>query len=186
MLVLIILLVASTVLPAQAPSQPDLWFRTVEPSVLKTRVYEDPSQRFSIEMPAKDWEALPGGVDTFVLFQQKKRMATVAIERQVLEEALEQRFVEDTFVGLRAAELKDADPKASPMKQRIIPSGPYRVAVILYERPGVSGKEEVRVYYMLRGRIIYRLICRTAAGQMGAFETVFAHMAASFKAPDVT
>jgi len=173
---------ASFELMAQAPPASDLWFRAVPASVLKTRVYEDPSQRFTIEVPAKDWQPVPGGIDSLVLFQHKKGQASAAIELQTLNVASEQRAVNETFVTYLAQGIRAADPKVGQISQRIITAGEFRVATLVYDRPGISGPEELRVYYLLRGRHLFRLICRTAKGQMTSFETVFAHMAATFNA----
>jgi hypothetical protein len=176
---------APVMVRVQAPP-PDPWLRKATPQVLKTRPYDDPGKRFTIEYPAKDWQPYPGGVESLVAFHQKKGLASVIIERRTLPGVMEQRFVTDPFISLRADEIRGADPASSPVEQRVITDGEFRIAVLVYSRPGVQGSDSMRVYHMLRGRHIYRVICRAAQGQIGAFEAVFAHMAATFTAPVVT
>ena len=173
-------------LAAAAGAQPDPWFAKSPPNVLKMRPYADPSKRFTIDYPLKDWTPYPGGVTSLVVFHQKKGQASVIVERQTLSSVAEQRFVNDTFIGLRAGEVRDADPQSSAIEQRTIADGAYRIAVLVYSRPGADGAESVRTYHMLRGRHLYRIVCRSAQGQMPTFDPVFAHMAASFAAPDAS
>jgi hypothetical protein len=171
---------------AALDAQPNPWFVKAPPNVLKVRPYADPSKRFAIDYPAKDWTPYPGGVQSLVLFQQKKNQASVVIEKQTLAGVAEQRFVNDTFISLRADEVRTADPQSSAIEQATITDGEFRIAVLVYSRPGATGPESLRIYHMLRGRHIYRIVCRAAQGQMPAFEVIFAHMAASFAAPSAT
>jgi hypothetical protein len=164
----------------------DPWFAKAAANVLKIRPYADPSKRFTIDYPAKDWTPYPGGVQSLVAFYQKKGLASVVIERQTLPSFAEQRFVNDTFIGLRAEDVRNADPQSSAIEQRTITEGDFRIAVLVYSRPGAAGPESLRIYHMLRGRHLYRIVCRAVQGQMPAFDVVFAHMAASFAAPVAT
>lgn len=164
-------------------AQPDPWFAKAAPNVLKVRPYADPSKRFTIDYPAKDWTPYPGGVLSLVTFHQKKGQASVVVERQTLPSFAEQRFVNDTFIGLRAEEVRSADPQSSAIEQRTIESGEFKIAVLVYSRPGATGPESLRTYHMLRGRHLYRIVCRAVQGQLPAFDAIFAHMAASFDAP---
>jgi hypothetical protein len=169
---------------AAAGAQPDPWFAKAAPAALKMRPYQDPSKRFTIDYPQKDWTPYPGGVQSLVVFHQKKGLASVIIERQTLPSVAEQRFVNDTFIGLRAEEVRSADPQSSAIEQRTITDGEFKIAVLVYSRPGAAGPESLRTYHMLRGRHLYRIVCRAVQGQMPAFEPTFAHMAASFVAPN--
>lgn len=171
---------------ASSGAQPDPWFAKGQPNVLKMRPYADPSKRFTIDYPVKDWTPYPGGVTSLVVFHQKKGLASVIVERTTLPSVAEQRFVNDTFIGLRAEEVRNADPQSSAIEQRTITDGEYRIAVLVYSRPGPDGPESVRTYHMLRGRHLYRIVCRAVQGQMPAFDPIFAHMAASFTAPDAS
>jgi hypothetical protein len=178
-------------LGAQAPKQTapppvDPWFVKQPAQTLKVRAYVDPSKRFTLEYPAKDWTAYPGGITSLVLLHQKKGHASVVVERTTLPVAAEQRFVNDLYLSLRAEELQNAEPQSSAIEQRVIEDGEFRIAVLVYSRPGISSHESLRIYHMLRGRHLYRVICRAAQGQMPQFEAVFAHIAASFSAPVVT
>lgn len=181
------LVVATTVavlgVGAALGAQPDPWFAKAPPNVLKMRPYQDPSKRFTIDYPQKDWTPYPGGVQSLVVFHQKKGQASVIIERQTLPSVAEQRFVNDTFIGLRAEEVRSADPLSSAIEQRTITDGEFRIAVLVYSRPGTAGPESLRTYHMLRGRHLYRIVCRAVQGRMPAFDPIFAHMAASFVAP---
>lgn len=169
---------------ASVAGQPaDAWLVKAAPDVLKARVYDDPGKRFTIEYPAKDWQPYPGGVESLVSFHQKKGQASVIIERHTLPGVVEQRFVTDTFISLRADEVKAAEPQSSAIEQRVIENGQFKIAVLVYSRPGALGPESLRVYHMLRGRHLYRIICRAVQGQMPAFDAIFAHMAATFTAP---
>jgi hypothetical protein len=172
--------------PAAGKPGADPWFHRTAPEALKTRPYEDPSKRFTIDYPQKDWTPYPGGVQSLVTFHQKKGQASVVIERQTLPGVTEQRFVTDSFISLRADEVRNAEPRAVSIEQRVIEDGEFRIAVLVYTRPGAEGAESMRVYHMLRGRHLYRIVCRAAQGQMPAFEAIFAHMAASFSAPVAT
>jgi hypothetical protein len=170
--------------PGVVLAQPvDPWFFKAGPNALKTRMYTDPSKRFTIEYPAKDWQAFPGGIESVVFLHQKKGLASVVVERRTLDVVAEQRFVNVLFLSLRADEIHKADPAASAIEHRVIEAGEFRIAVLLYSRPGAAGPESLRIYHMLRGRHLYRVVCRAAQGQMPAFETIFAHVAASFEAP---
>jgi hypothetical protein len=174
-------------LSGAAPFQgrpPDPWL--VKSDTLKVRVYSDPGKRFIIEYPAKDWTAYPGGISSLVSFHQKKGLASVIVELETLDVVAEQRFVNDLFLSLRAEDIHKAEPQASAIEQRVIDAGEFRIAVLVYSRPGVAGQDSLRVYHMLRGRILYRIVCRAAQGQMPAFDAIFAHFAASFTAPVVT
>ncbi len=168
---------------ASAGAQADPWFAKAPPNILKMRPYADPSKRFTIDYPLKDWTPYPGGVQSLVIFHQKKGLASVIIERQTLPSVAEQRFVNDTFIGLRAEEVRNSDPQSSAIEQRTIADGEFRIAVLVYSRPGAAGPESLRTYHMLRGRHLYRVVCRAVQGQMPAFDASFAHMAASFDAP---
>jgi hypothetical protein len=172
--------------PAGSKPGADPWLRRAAPDALRTRPYEDPSKRFTIDYPQKDWTPYPGGVQALVTFHQKKGQASVVVERQTLPGVTEQRFVTDSFISLRADEVRNAEPRAASIEQRVIEDGEFRIAVLVYTRPGADGPESLRVYHMLRGRHLYRIVCRAVQGQMPAFEAIFAHMAASFSAPVAT
>lgn len=168
---------------AAMEAQGDPWFAKAPPNVLKVRPYADPSKRFTIDYPAKDWTPYPGGVQSLVVFQQKKGEASVVVERQTLPSVAEQRFVNDTFISLRAEEVRSADPQSSAIEQRTIEDGEFRIAVLVYSRPGTAGPESLRTYHMLRGRHLYRIVCRAVQGKLPQYDPIFAHMAASFSAP---
>ena len=168
---------------APLAAQPDPWFVKGAPAVLKMRPYADPSKRFTIDYPLKDWTPYPGGVQSLVIFHQKKGLASVVVERQTLPSFAEQRFVNDTFIGLRAEEVRSADPQSSAIEQRTITDGEFKIAVLVYSRPGAAGPESLRTYHMLRGRHLYRIVCRAVQGELPEFDKIFAHMAASFNAP---
>ena len=121
----IALLAGGEALGAQDP-----WFAKAAANVLKVRPYADPSKRFTIDYPAKDWTPYPGGVQSLVTFYQKKGLASVVIERQTLPSFAEQRFVNDTFIGLRAEDVRNADPQSSAIEQRTITEGDFRIAVL--------------------------------------------------------
>jgi hypothetical protein len=165
--------VAST--PAAAPTT-DPWYLKADPRKLKIITYADPAGRFSVEVP-KDWVARAPGLSTLAIFEQRRGEASVTVERVFLARA--PGAIDETLVGIEIDNIHAVDPKAGKAEWRIIEQDGRKVPVMQYTTAGLRGPEQVRVYVVLVGRTLDRIICRAPQANFAKHEPVFAHVVAT-------
>ena len=156
------------------------------PRALEVLTFTDPANRFSVEYPKKDWRLSAGGLSVLVSFTQKDGEARVDIEHAPQRRRLDPASIGDLFLSVQAEEIKEIDRLAADIKSRLITNGDTRIAVFEYTRQGGDGPEYARVYLFLRGLSLYRVVCRVKSAQLAKYNPVFAHIAATFAAKEIT
>jgi hypothetical protein len=145
------------------------------------QVYRTFSDRFTFEIPAKDWEPIPGGASSLVTLTQKKREATVVVEYQPLHLELEASEIDDNFAKLEAEPISARQSDVNGVGMRLMDVGSQRVVVVDFSRKGVNGPERVRQYSLPVGKHLYRLVCSAPTAQFAKYEPVFVAMVETFK-----
>ena len=158
---------------------PDPWLTKAPPRNLQTVSYQDPSGRFVLEVPKRDWKARSAGLQAVAAFEHEGGQASIVIERQRLRRAMEPDAVNELFVRLQEEEIKALDPQAGDLVHRIVTDGARRVLVWQYRRPAARGFERIRIYTVAHATFLYRVICRVVEAQADKFDPIFAHAAAS-------
>lgn len=176
------MLAAAAALAAQTPA-PGEYGRAAK---LEVQPFEGPNKRIRLEYPKKDWEVVPGGSTAIASLMQKKGEAAVVIEASRLNQPLAPDDITDLFGQLESETVRDRQPSAVNIQPKVYGAAGRRFVILTYERSGVSGPERVRQYSIPVGAELYRLICSAAAPQFAHYETVFAHIAASFTATGAT
>jgi hypothetical protein len=133
-----------------------------------------------VDVPKKDWMMLPSAGSALLVLASRKGDAVVLVERSPLAMPLEAADITDLFAQLETDGIKEREPKAAEFQARVLDAGDHRLVAVQYSRPGVLGSEQVRQYSMPVGKQLYRLSCISSASQFGAYDAVFAHIAASF------
>jgi hypothetical protein len=177
---LVVLSGSLAVLSGQAPAaaKPDPWFaKTTRVQFQPSRAADAPIQ---LDLPKKDWMALPGSGPVLWMMTSKKGDGVVIVERTSLRQALEPSDITDLFAQIETDAIKEGQPKAADFQSRVIDAGERRLVAVQYGRPGVLGSERVRQYSMPVGAQLYRVICIASASQFAAYDPVFSHVAASF------
>lgn len=144
----------------------------------RTRPASTPT--FSIDLPEKDWRLLPGGVQTLGCVAHKDDAAVILIEHELLRIALTSDEIDGNFADLELAELTERAPAGSAFTSQIAQVGRRRMVMVDYERRGSGGGEHVRVYVLLQGRHLYRLVCVAPSPQFTRYAPAFQAMCASF------
>lgn len=134
---------------------------------------------FRIDAPEKDWRLLPGGVNTLGALVHKDDAATIIIEREVLQIALAATEVDANFAELEMTTIREREVTGTSFTSRLDQSGRRR-AVVDYQRRGREGAEQVRVYVLVQGKQLYRLVCVAPAAQFARFLPVFQASCTSF------
>ncbi|HEY3383803.1 MAG TPA: hypothetical protein VGK32_18735 [Vicinamibacterales bacterium] len=171
------LVVAQTPAPAAKPA-PDAWMARTTKTPFQTQKAPDAS--LQIDVPKKDWMALPTGGATVLMVASRKGDAVVAIERSTMRQALEAADITDLFAQIETDAIKERHPKATDFLAKVMDSGERRLVAVQFTRPGVLGLERVRQYSIPVGKQLYRITCVSAAAQFAAYDPLFSHMAASF------
>jgi len=136
--------------------------------------------KFSIDLPEKDWRLLPGGVQVLGCVAHKDDAAVLLVEHELLQIALTSDEIDGNFADLELAELKERASTGSAFAGQIAQVGRRRMVMVDYERRGSGGGEHVRVYVVLQGRHLYRLVCVAPSAQFTRFAPVFQAMCGSF------
>jgi hypothetical protein len=142
--------------------------------------------KFTLQYPAKDWFAVPGGGASLVVLTQKKQEATVTIEFQPLQLELAPAEIDDSFAQIEAEPVTQHQPTAEGLKSKVADSNGRRVVVIDFTRRGVMGTEQVRQYSLPIGKQLYRIVCVSPAALFGRYEPVFANVVNSFSVAGAT
>ncbi|MEP7117768.1 MAG: hypothetical protein ABI880_09305 [Acidobacteriota bacterium] len=143
---------------------------------------EAPAPNFLIDVPPKDWRLLPGGLRTLGYVAHKDGTAVLVIESEQLQIALNSDEIDGNFADLELADLKEREAGGSAFTSQIAQVGRRRMVMVDYQRRG--GVEHVRVYVVVQGRTLYRLVCVAPAAQFARYSPIFQVMSASFTALD--
>ncbi len=145
---------------------------------VRTRPASTP--RFRLDLPEKDWRLVAGGVSTMGSLVHKDDGVAMVIEHSLLQIALTPEELDDTFVELEVAELKDRESTGTAFTGQIGQVGTRRVVTIDYQRRGARGADQVRVFVLLQGRHMYRLVCVAPSDQFARHLPAFQAMCGSF------
>ena len=149
----------------------------------KYQPFKDPSGRFELEYPAKDWKLLPSGGSSLAVFARNDG-PTLFIDHVRLTEALTAVEV----AGMPAVELstlKEQQPKGRDFKSEMVDSKAGKGVLIRYSRDGATGTgpETVVQYSIAVGLELFRLNGVMPDKQVAKYEPVIDYMIQSFKAP---
>lgn len=181
--VLVLAAAISSGSPHAQSAASDPWFRqSASPKDFEApRVSWD---SFSIQLP-KDWQLTPGFTGFLLNAVEKTKKGTtgaaIVIEQMALAEPLTQNDVDSGLAELEAVQAKGREPASSDYRQQAKDVGGRRFVFLQYTRPGLTGPDQVTVYAMPAGRIMYRVICIAPASRASAYQSTFAHVAWTFK-----
>lgn len=150
------------------------------PGGARTRPASTP--KFSIDLPEKDWRLLPGGLQALGCVAHKDDGVVLLIEHELLQIALTSDEIDGNFADLELAELKEHEPAGSAFTSQIAQVGRRRMVMVDFERRGSGGADHVRVYVLLQGRHLYRLVCVAPSPQFTRYAPAFQAMVGSFTA----
>lgn len=134
---------------------------------------------FSIDLPEKDWNVVPGGVESLVVLAQRRFEAAVVIERATLQVELAPEDIGEVFLGVETDHIREMIPSASDIKADLQELGTSRVAAFLYVRSGALGREKVLQYSMPAGKHLYRVVAVARADVFDRHLAVMQAIAAS-------
>ncbi len=141
---------------------------------VRTRSVSTP--RFRLDIPEKDWRLLPGGVCTHGCLAHKDNAVAIVIEHELMQIALTADEIDQNFADLELAAVRERETTGTAFVARLGQAGPRRAVVVDYRRGG----EQVRVYVLLHGRHLYRLVCVAPSGQFTRYEPTFQVVCGSF------
>jgi hypothetical protein len=147
---------------------------------LEVQPFEAPGKQVRLEYPKKDWQVVPGGSSAIASLLQRRGEAAVVIEQSRLNQALAQDDITDLFGQIESDTIRDRQPSPSDIQSKVYEAGGRRFVIVDYARQGVAGPERVRQYSIPMGSDLYRLTCSAPASSFTRYETVFAHIAATF------
>lgn len=163
--------------PAAKPAGTDPWYG--RNARILTQPIKPTDGGFQIEWPKKDWMVLPSIGPLALVLASKKGDALIVVERSTLRQPLDPSDITDLFAQLEGDAIKEKQ-KPLDLQARVIDGGDHRLVAVQYQRNGALGVERVRQYSVPAGRQLYRLICISAGTQFLAYDTLFAHVAATF------
>lgn len=145
-------------------------------------MYRDPSGRFEMERPEKDWGLVPPGGSALAIVSRNDRTATLVVDHARLTEPLGQNELA-TNAQIEIDSLKEQQPNAKEFTSELIDCKGGRGALIKYSRIGAKGAERVFRYLFAVDRDLYRLDGVVEDALAGKYEPILLHMIQSFKAP---
>ena len=148
---------------------------------VRTRSASTP--RFRINIPEKDWRLLPAGICTHGCLAHKDNAVAIVIEHELMQIALSSDEIDRNFGELELAAIREREPAVSQFAARIEQVGSRRAVIVDYRR-GAGGAEQVRVFVLLHGRHLYRLVCVAPSGQFTRYEPTFQVVCGSFTPSD--
>ena len=149
---------------------------------IKYKAFKDPSGRFELEYPTKDWSPLPTGGSAVAILARNDRTATVVIDVSRLTEPLAPSEV-DTNAQIEVETLKEQQPRAKDFSSEIVDASAGRASLIRYARIGANGPERIIRYSVGVGHELYRLDAVVQEAALAKHESVILHMIKSFKSP---
>ena len=149
----------------------------------KYQGFKDPSGRFELEYPAKDWKLLPSGGSSLAVFARNNG-PTLFVDHIRLAEALTPAEI-GGMPAVELSTLKEQQPKGRDFKQDMLDSKAGRGVIIRYSRDSATGTgpETVVQYSIAVGLELFRLNGVMPDKQVAKYEPVIAYMIQSFKAP---
>jgi hypothetical protein len=146
-------------------------------SAVRTRPVS--TTRFRLGLPEKDWRLLSAGLNTLGSVVHKDGAAAIVIEHELLQIALKPEEVDANFTELEVAMIKERETTGSGFQSRLNPAGRRR-AIVDFQRRGSNGPEQVRVFVMVEGKHLYRLVCVAPANQFARYAPIFDAVGGSF------
>ncbi len=137
------------------------------------------TQHFRIGVPEKDWRLMSAGLATLGAVVHKDGAAAIVIEHELLQIALAPEEIDANFVELELATIKERETAGSGFTARVDPDGRRRV-IVEFQRRGRNGAEQVRVYVVVDGKHLYRLVCVAPAAEFSRYAAVFQAVSGSF------
>ena len=135
---------------------------------------------FRVDLPEKDWRLVPGGVNTLGLVAHDDAPVAIVIEHELLNIALTTDEIDSAYAELEVGTIKERVAGATEVAGAVAQVGRRRMVVVDCQRRGVSGPERVRVFVLLQGRHLYRLVCTAPASQFARYLPVFQLVSTSF------
>ena len=144
------------------------------------QIFTDPSGRFEIEYPTKDWRPLPSGGSSLAVFARKDGPA-LFVDRVSLVDRLTPGEIE-AMPDVEVGRLKQQQPTAKDFKSEMLETRAGRGVLIRYSRVG-RGPESILQYSIPVGQDLYRLNGVVPAKLFSKYELIIMRMIRSFKAP---
>jgi hypothetical protein len=166
---------------AVAQGTPDPWYgRSPRPRDFEAP--KTPLGNFAIELP-KNWQIVPGYAQIILTAAEKTRSdqvgAAIVLEHVQLRSPLP---VTPAVADVELTTIREREPGGQDFSQQIKQGDGRPFIFIQYTRRGHAGPDRVVQYSILAGSVMYRLICVVSAAQFAKYQSIFAHVAASFKA----
>jgi len=134
---------------------------------------------FRINLPENDWRLLPAGINTLGCLVHKDSTAAIVIEHELLQISLAPEEVDANFAELEMATIREREMTGTGFARRLDQTGRRR-AVVDFQRRAPGGTEQVRVFVLVQGKHLYRLVCASQASQFTRYEAVFQVVCGSF------
>jgi hypothetical protein len=183
----IMMLLALCLAPAQialSQAAPDPWYGRNP----KSRDIENPKgplRKVSIEFP-RTWQIVPGYGEILVAVAEKTRnnqpAAAIVLEQSQLQAAINPNDITDELAQAEVGVMRARLPGVKTFEHQLKQADGFRFIFIQYSKPGMSGTDRVVQYSIPAGTVMYRLICIAPEAQLTKYQSLFAHVAASFKA----
>jgi hypothetical protein len=144
--------------------------------------YRDPSGRFEIEQPTKDWGLVPPGGSAIAILSRNDRTASIIVDLARLSEPLGQNELM-TNAQIEVDAMKEQQPNAKDFTTDLFDSKAGKGALIKYSRIGSNGAERAMRYLVGVERDLFRLDGVVQIASAPKYEPILVHMIQSFKAP---
>jgi hypothetical protein len=144
------------------------------------QTFRDPSGRFELEYPTKDWRLLPSGGSSLAVFARNDGPALFVDHLRLVERLTQAEL--DAMPDMELVRLKERQPKAKDFKNESFESRSGRGVMIRYARVGTQA-ESVMQYTVAVGQDLYRLNAVVPEKLFSKYEPVVIHMIQSFQAP---
>jgi hypothetical protein len=151
-------------------------------SKVKYTTYRDPSGRFEIEQPSKDWGLVPPGGSAIAIISRNDRTASIVIDLARLSEPLGQNEIM-TNAQIEMDTLKEQQPNSKEFAADLFDSKAGHGALIKFSRIGNNGAERALRYLIGIDRDLFRLDGNVQIAEAPKYEPILMHMIQSFKAP---
>lgn len=146
----------------------------------QTQPYKDPSGRFTLQYPKKDWQVFPGGGSTLVTIGGLKGRASIQIEYFKLNEAIKVDENYDQIVAIESEFIRNRQPDADQLTGLPMRPDMKDVVIVDYRRPGLTGPDRIRHFSIISGVNLFRVSCVAPAADFPRLEGAFEQIAKSF------
>ena len=177
--------VQSPIADAQGTTTSDSWYARSK-SVRDFETAKGLPPTFTIELP-KAWQIVPGyGGIVFIAASEKNNRtkqspAAIILEQMQLRTPIGPGDINATLANIEG-DLVRGLPGGQNFKQEVKDVDNRRFIFIQYSKPGLNGTDHVAQYSIPSGAVMYRLICIAPEAELAKYQSMFAHVAASFKA----